>query len=494
MMRRSIARLLFTLASLMGGLTIPTTTWSDIVLTQISPKLSISGSLRLRGEFWNWFEPTGSQNNDYDFFASVLRGAVKWTDEAFDVMVEAQFPSLMNLPDDAAAPAPQGLLGGGASYFAHNHHRDVTKIFLKQGFFTLKRLSLEGLTFKGGRFEFSEGLEVLTKEPTLDWLKTARISQRLIGPFNFSHVGRAFDGVTAGLTRGPLNFTLMVSHPTQGGFAVAGMTEMDDIDLLYTAVNLTRPFFAPNSDARFFYIYYSDGRGLLKSDNRPAAVRAADHQDISIDTEGTHWIQVVPTNIGPIDLLAWGALQQGDWGLLNHFAWRWDLEAGWQPNAVPLKPWLRIGYGRSSGDDNPNDGDHDTFFQILPTARIYSWSTFYNLMNNEDAFAQLLLRPIAGLVWRADFHNLRLSEPRDLWYQGAGATLNDRNVGFGFPGRPAFDEHDLFRVVENQLTYAWSPALEFTVYYAHLFGGDVVRKIFANDQADFAYLEVILKL
>jgi len=170
------------------------------------------------------------------------------------------------------------------------------------------------------------------------------------------------------------------------------------------------------------------------------------------------------------------------------------LEAGWQPNAVPLKPWLRIGYGRSSGDDNPNDGDHDTFFQILPTARIYSWSTFYNLMNNEDAFAQLLLRPLAGLVWRADFHNLRLSESRDLWYQGAGATLNDRNVGFGFPGRPAFGEHDLFRVVESQLTYAWSPALEFTVYYAHLFGGDVVRKIFADDQADFAYLEVILKL
>jgi hypothetical protein len=59
---------------------------------------------------------------------------VKWTDEAFDVMVEAQFPSLMNLPDDAAAPAPQGLLGGGASYFAHNHHRDATKIFLKRDF------------------------------------------------------------------------------------------------------------------------------------------------------------------------------------------------------------------------------------------------------------------------------------------------------------------------------------------------------------------------
>ncbi len=202
----------------------------------------------------------------------------------------------------------------------------------------------------------------------------------------------------------------------------------------------------------------------------------------------------MPTSVGPVDFLAWGALQQGEWGLLDHFAWRWDLEAGWQPSALPWKPWLRIGYGRSSGDDDPNDDDHGTFFQILPTARIYAWSTFYNLMNNEDAFAQLLLRPVAGLVWRTDFHNIRLSESRDLWYQGAGATLNDHNVGFGFPGRPAFGERDLFRVVESQLTYAWSPTLEFTVYYAHIFGGDVVRKIFASDQADFAYLEVILKL
>lgn len=493
-MKRSIARLLFTLASLVGVITTPATTWSDIVLTQISPKLSISGSLRMRWEFWNWFEPTGPQNNDYDFFAPVLRGAVKWTDDYFDLMVEAQHVSLINLPDDAAAPAPQGLLGLGAMYFAHNRRQDDTNIFLRQGFLTLKHLGVEGFTLKGGRFEFSEGIEVLTKDPTLDWLKNARLSQRLIGPFNFSHVGRSYDGAIGSFTRGPLNFTLMASHPTQGGFDLAGMKEMDEIDLLYAAINLTRPAFAQNGDARIFYIYYGDGRGLLKSDNRPAKVRAADHQDISIHTEGAHWIQVVPTSVGPVDLLAWGALQQGDWGVLEHFAWRWDLEAGWQPNPLPLKPWLRIGYGRSSGDDDPNDNTHGTFFQILPTARLYSWSTFYNLMNSEDAFAQLLLRPIAGLVWRTDFHNIRLSESRDLWYQGAGATLSDRNVGFGFPGRPAFGKRDLFRVVESQLTYAWSPALEFTVYYAHIFGNDVVRKIFVGEQGDFAYLEVILKL
>lgn len=493
-MRRFPVRLAFTLTVVFGSLTSPQGGRSAVHLDQVSAKLSLSGSVRLRWELWRWFEPTGVQNNDYSFFAPVLRGAVRWTDEYFDLTVEAQNTSLLHLPDDAAAPPPQGLLGLGATYFAHNRRQHDTGIFLRQGFLVVKRLGLAGLTLKGGRFEFSEGNEVLTQEPTLDWLKNVRLSQRLIGPFNFAHVGRSFDGLVGSFTRGWLNFTLMAAHPTQGGFDLAAMKEIDEIDVLYAAVNLTRPAFMPNGDARIFYIYYGDDRGVLKSDNRPAPVRAADLQDISLHTEGVHWIHILPTGVGPLDFLAWGALQQGEWGLLNHFAWRWDVEVGWQPHALPWKPWLRVGYGRSAGDDDPRDDDHETFFQILPTARLYSFTTFYNLMNNEDAFVQLILRPLRGLVWRTDFHNIRLSEARDLWYQGAGATLRERSVGFGFAGRPAFGERNLFRVLETSLTYAWSPQLEFAVYYAHVFGGAVVRKIFAGAQGDFGYVEMVLKL
>src|SRR5262249_42934382 len=149
MMRRPCALLLLSLVVLIT----PATSRSDIVLSQISPKLSISGSLRLRGELWDWFGPHGPQSNNYQFFASVLRGAVKWTDEYFDLMLEAQQVGLMNLPDDAIAPAPQGLLGGGASYFAQNRRTNDTNIYLRQGFLTLKNVGIAGLTLKGGRFE-----------------------------------------------------------------------------------------------------------------------------------------------------------------------------------------------------------------------------------------------------------------------------------------------------------------------------------------------------
>jgi hypothetical protein len=467
---------------------------AEVALQQVSSKVSIAGSLRTRAEAWNFFEPGGPTNDDYVFGATVGRFALAWKDEAFDVVVEAQNSALFGLPDNAVGPPPIGALGLGAVYFANNRAENDASVFLKQGFLNVKKIGIPGLALKGGRFEFSEGAEVLTGDATLDWLKNARLSQRLIGPFGFSHVGRSLDGFLAAFTRAPFNATALVAHPTQGAFDLAGMKEIDEIDLAYGALNLTRPSFAQMGDGRFFYIYYRDRRDLLKTDNRPPDVRALDREDISIHTFGAHWIHAIPSSAGPFDFLAWGVLQTGDWGTLDHSGWGYAAEVGWQPAGVCWKPWVRAGYGRTSGDDDPSDGDHDTFFQILPTPRVYSYSTFYNLMNNGDAFAQLLLRPIPGLVSRTDFHDLRLSEGRDLWYQGGGATVSDRDVGFGYSGRPGGGRTDLFRVVETSLSYDWSTNVTIGLYYGHVFGGAVIRSLFVGDDGDFGFVEMTLKI
>jgi hypothetical protein len=207
-------------------------------------------------------------------------------------------------------------------------------------------------------------------------------------------------------------------------------------------------------------------------------------------------LQLAPTEAGPFDFLLWGVLQGGHWGRLDHFAWAWDVEGGWQPAMLPWKPWLRIGYGRSSGDDNPNDDGHDTFFQILPTPRLYSFSTFYNLMNSEDGLVELILRPIPGLTARTAFHNIRVVESRDLWYGGGGATIEDANrpEGFGYSGRPANGHRDLFQVIETSVGYDWNAHLNTNIYYGHLFGGSVVDGIYTGDDGDFGYLEFTVRL
>ena len=485
------------LAALLGMLALVTDTRAELTIDQLSPKLSVAGSLRARWELWNWFEPHGTQNNDYDFIGTTARLGVQWRDDAFDVVVEGQNAALIGLPTTGIAPPPEGNLGLGATYFQLNRTRNDASVFLKQGYLTLKRVGITGLTIKGGRFEFSEGNEVLTGNPTLDWLKNFRVSQRLSGTAGFTEIGRAFDGAVVAFTSAPYNVTLMASHPTQGVFDLNAMKEIDDTDVAYAAFNLTTPSWLSDADARLFYIYYDDRRRQVKADNRPLTVRQGSdrHHDVLVHTEGAHFIYALPTIYGPIDVLLWGVIQQGDWGLLDHSAWSWDWEVGWQPKDTPGKPWLRLGYSRSSGDDNPNDSDHGTFFEVLMSQRLYAYSVFYNLMNSDDIFAEIILRPINGLLSRTAWHTLRADQSQDLWYAGSGATLgaSNRPEGFGFAGRPLNGQRELFTLAETTLSYDWNRHLNTNLYYTHVFGGAVIDRIYAGTGADFGYLETTVR-
>ncbi|MBK7600020.1 MAG: alginate export family protein [Acidobacteria bacterium] len=132
-----------------------------------------------------------------------------------------------------------------------------------------------------------------------------------------------------------------------------------------------------------------------------------------------------------------GAGQFGDWGRLAHRAGAIALEGGYQFSggwADKLKPWLRAGYFRSSGTAIPLAASHNTFFQVLPTPRIYARFPFYDLVNNEDVFAEFRLKPHSKVGLRTDIHHLRLSNTNDQWYLGGGAFQNGT---FGYAGRPS---------------------------------------------------------
>ncbi len=199
---------------------------------------------------------------------------------------------------------------------------------------------------------------------------------------------------------------------------------------------------------------------------------------------------VVDAGPGAFDALAWGTFQTGTWGALDHGAWAYALEAGYQLPRVPSAPWLRAGYDRSSGDDDPNDGEHRTFFQVLPTARIYAQFPFYNLMNDEDVFVQLLATPLPRVSVRADYHWLRLTEPHDLWYGGGGAT-NDHV--FGFSGIPANGHRELAHLVELACDVKLHERVSVNAYYGHAFGQGVVGATFSGKDASYAYVELSLR-
>jgi hypothetical protein len=231
-----------------------------------------------------------------------------------------------------------------------------------------------------------------------------------------------------------LNVTAVAARPTEGVFQVNGWSELN-INVFYAALTEEVGSERNPGEWRLFGLGYDDYRhGVLKTDNRPLATRITDSKSVTLGTYGGHYLRVAATPAGPVDLLLWGALQTGAWGTLTQRAGAFAVEAGWQPSGLPTwRPWIRGGYDYSSGDINPTDDKHGTFFQVLPTARIYARMPFFNLMNSIDAFGELILRPSNRLTLRTDVHSLRLADKHDLWYSGGGAFQPGT---FGYNGRP----------------------------------------------------------
>ena len=273
--------------------------------------------------------------------------------------------------------------------------------------------------------------------------------------------------------------------------------EVADIWLSGLALTLKRLPIGPPVDARLFYFYYGDDRrNVVKLDNTQRRTRfgtpqaVADTGALSIHTIGAHAITAFDVGPGIVDLLTWGTAQTGTWGALDHAAWAYALEAGYQLPRLPAAPWLRAGLDRSSGDGDPFDHKHGTFFQLLPTARTYAQLPFFNLMNLQDVFASLILRPHARVTLRTDYHWLRVTESHDLWYSGGGAQNDDL---FGYAGAPAHGRHDLAHLVDLTATTTITSQITLAAYYGHAFGGAVVGSTFSGRDADYGFMEMTLR-
>lgn len=455
--------------------------------------LKFTMSWRGRAEAWDWFS-TPTTDGHYGFGASLLRFGIGQDLRNLEWQLDFEQPSLMNLPEHAVAPGVQGQLGLGATYYvANGKEQNVAWIFPKQAYVRFKWTTGADspTSFKLGRMEFIEGTEHLPKDDTLATLKRERISQRLIGNFGFSHVQRSFDGAQLVFDTKSSNTIFFAGRPTQGVFDTDGLRELD-VDVLYGAHTRSLGGKKAPGEFRVFALHYHDGRRALKTDNRSALARTADTHNIRVTTVGANIIDTVPTRFGTADFLGWGAVQAGDWGVLRHQAYAFAFEAGYQPKWPLLKPWFRIGHFYGSGDDNPGDGHHGTFFQVLPTPRVYSRFPFYDLMNNTDDFAQLWIRPHPRVTFRSEFHNLRLSDSHDLWYLGGGAFQQGT---FGYTGRPSSNRRALANVIDLSADYKISKDWSVTAYAAHAQGQSVITRLFpAHNNANLYYLELNWKM
>ena len=328
--------------------------------------IDFTASLRSRIYVWDWFQPTGSAyNNQYAYSGNLLRLNFAEKRGALDLDAEIAVPFLLGMPNNATAPAPQGALGLGSNYYSANtNHRYSSMAFAKQLYGRYHFGDKESLSVLAGRFEFNDATELTPKNATLATLKRDRLSQRLIGTFGFSDVGRSFDGARYSRSQPLTDFTFIAATPTRGVFQTDGWG-WNRVAFAYAAFTKEWGHGNHAADTRFFAIDYDDFRHILKTDSRPTAVRKGDTENIHIQTWGGHSLHAITTKPGTIDALGWFAIQTGRWGTQTQRAFAIDFEGGFQPAILPrLKPWLRAGFTMGSGDNNPNDSTHGTFFQI----------------------------------------------------------------------------------------------------------------------------------
>jgi hypothetical protein len=449
--------------------------------------VTFGGSIRSRVENWGWFTPnTGDPSYTYD--GSTIRFGLSQSRARFAWTVEFEAPVLLHLPSHSVAPGNQGQLGQGAGYFVANKNRsNVAMVFPKQAFLRWKLHGSDLASLRVGRFEFQDGSEVPAKDPSLGVLKRDRIQQRLIGPFGFTHVMRSFDGFHYSNTKPKINYTLIGAVPTRGVFQTDGWGWLKAA-FAYGSVTGQVQRKSTSGEWRLFVVYYHDWRPIPKADNRPAPARTMDLANIRIGSYGGHYVQVTQTPIGAVDAIGAFVVQTGKWGVLNHRAGMFDVEAGFQPKILKqLKPWIRGGYTYGSGDSDPNDRRHGTFFQMLPTARPYAQFPFYDMLNNVDRFGMLALRPHARVTLKTEMHWLRLANKNDLWYLGGGAF---QPWTFGYQSRSGGGAGSLADLVSAGMDFTVNPHFSVSPYYGHATGKSAIEAVYPRGpNGHLAFLE-----
>lgn len=447
-------------------------------------------SLRVRAESWDWFD--AGEAGRYAFYAAHARAGLSQERTRLAWRLELAAPLLAGLPLDAALAAPAGALGLGANYAATNGgRRDAAGLFVKQAFVRFGRAGATARSFaKVGRFEFADAGEFAPSDPRLAALRQQRITQRLLGTFGFTHGQRSFDGVE--LThRAPIgSFTTAIMRPTTGVFDVDGAGSLP-VDLVYAAWNRQAGSAGAPRDVRIFALQVEDRRGTTPTDSRPAPVRAAAPKHVGVTTFGGHLLQRATFGAVDADFLVWGARQTGRWGGLAHRAGALSVEGSVRVARAWGAPALRAGVNRSTGDADPTDATHATFFQALPTPRAYAPFPFYNLQNNRETFVSLETTPRANVVVRLGARSLRLAEPADLWYVGGGAY--DRRT-FGYAGRPSSGRTGLGSSVDLAVDWRISSHLAISGYAASASGGPVTDAVYgARERSTFAFVEMTLR-
>lgn len=455
---------------------------SDNGIEKLTKHVTGGLNIRLRNELWSTFEKQGMDTDrTYDFFLARARGFLDFSWENLTLYVMGQGVKAFNLPTNAA-------FGLGPLYFsASDNKTDPGNFQFVEAYLHLK--NMKGFYLKGGRIGYNDGAQVLyADDPKLNWLIQARLSERLIGNWDWTLVGRRFDGGTVGYANNVFDLNLFGANVTFGGFDVDDglWKDLDTVVVTGGAFTLKKDVLVPNTQFQFFNYYYFDNR-------TPTRKLAGD--DLKINTTGVSMVGAYDAGPGQLDLMLWFAFQLGNFGDLDQRAFAFIAEAGYQFLAIPWKPWLRAGIAYSSGDGDPDDSDNGTFFNMVPTNhKWYGATDSFAFMNLINPNFQIFVTPHDKVRLQVEGNLFYLASDDEVWISGSG-PFNDDVFGYAFraPLQGKKIERNLGGEIGFSLSFKPAGFLSFDIGYYHLFGGKGVRVVFDGEgQLDWFYAQTTI--
>lgn len=371
--------------------------------------------------------------------------------------------------------------GGGAEavYFNNSGQTsDASDDSIRQLYFQITPVA--GSVLRAGRQDIKLGQEVLYSEPNWRYLKSQRLGERLIGTVGWSQAERSNDGATASIDfgeAGGYNVYGFAARPTTGVFDIPGAYHRQK-DVAYGggAFNVKRGTWLENTELGLFGIVYNDARPTSKG-GLPDSVM--------VYTVGGQALGVYPLGPGQVDALLWGAGQVGHYNGMSQRAGAFLVEGGYQLAEVIAKPWLRLGVNAATGDSNPTDSTHHTFFNLLPTNHLYyGFADQIALQNIVDWFVQLRLAPHPMFQLNAFIHRFNLWDGADARYSGTGAFSRSN---FGFTASPSRGYRAVGTEYDVVGTFPIHRSVTLETGYSRLQGSTML-----NGNLDFAYFSLEL--
>lgn len=431
--------------------------------------------VRLRGELFE--TPTASATRDPSYALGLVRvragGDLTWR-EKFTLHGVLQGATTTTLPDNAA-------FGGGQTYFNTNAgDRTPYQVDVAELAFVYRS---KNLTLVAGRQGFVEGAGPATGVAQLDFVRTRRLAERLVGNLDFSNVGRRFDGLTASAAlEGAGHLELFALRPLAGAFNYEQAFEELDIDIYGASWASPHGGWLPRSTIRLFAQSYEDRREIAATST--GGEIALHSYGGSILVGDKSW-----------NLALWGTLQSGDYGRRGHSASAVIADAGYRWLGAGGEPSLHLVWERASGGGT--EGANENFWNLLPTNHKFYGALDYTAFSNlSDLYLEGRWSPLKELALSVALHEFRLVDRDGPWVGGSGA-FSDRELGYQLrrPASGPFVSSAIGR--ELDLTATWSlPRKQQLKFEGGLFrGGDAASEVLAvEEDGSWASLEWTFKL